>query len=218
MSDRSRIRLAAYALAVALLALAGLQTILGGQRDGEPSGKRAAVALDAAGHGHRRGPGSRPGPDGPWVHVAGAIRRPGLYHLDPGSRVAAALARAGGPSRRADLSAVNLAAPLEDGQQVLVPTRPPGAAVAAAAPARPAIAGPQPSGGGSSTATAGPPLSLSRASVEQLDTLDGIGPTLAGRIVEYGRAHGGFRSLNELQQIEGIGPKRLESLREAVRP
>ena len=217
MFDRSRIRLAAYALAVGLLGLAALQAILGG-RDSEPSGKRAAVALDAAGNGHRPGPRGRPGPDGPWVHVAGAVRRPGLYHLAAGSRVAAALARAGGPARRADLSAVNLAAPLEDGQQVLVPTRAPGAALAAGAPARPAVAGAQPSGGGSPTGTAGPLLSLSRASVEQLDALDGIGPTLAGRIVEYGRAHGGFRSLDELQQVEGIGPKRLESLRQSVRP
>jgi competence protein ComEA len=104
---------------------------------------------------------------------------------------------------------VNLAMPLHDGQQVVVPKR--GAAPTAAGPA--ATAGSAPPG-----SPPAQPISLSTATVEQLDTLDGIGPTLAGRIVQYRDAHGGFRSIDELRQVDGIGDKRFESLRKAVQP
>jgi competence protein ComEA len=123
--------------------------------------------------------------------------------LPPGSRVAVALQRAGGPIRRADLTAVNLAARLQDGQQIVVPDG--RAATAAASPG--AAAGP-----------AGATVHLSSATVEQLDGVDGIGPTLAQRIVEYRDSHGGFRSLAELAQVDGIGEKRLATLREALQP
>jgi competence protein ComEA len=142
------------------------------------------------------------------VHVAGAVRRPGLLRLPDGARVAVAVARAGGTLRQADLAAVNLAAKLEDGQQVIVPRR---GAMPGAAP--PGSAGAAPPG------SAGvPKLSLGAVTVEQLDELDGIGPTLAQRIVEYRTEHGGFRSLGELREVEGIGEKRFESLREALQP
>jgi competence protein ComEA len=121
---------------------------------------------------------------------------------------------AGGPSRRADLTGVNLAAPLVDGQQVVVPVRgraPGGGAAPSAGAASPAGA----AGGGASP---GAPISLSTATLEQLDALDGIGPTLARRILEYRDAHGGFRSVAELREVDGIGEKRFEALREAVRP
>ena len=143
------------------------------------------------------------GGEGLFVHVAGAVRRPGLFRVPAGSRVAAALARAGGPGRKADLTLVNLAARVQDGQQVVVPT-------AGAAP---------PAGiGASGAGVTGAKPSLATATVEQLEELDGIGPTLAERIVEYRDAHGGFRSLGELRDVEGIGEKRFESLREALQP
>jgi competence protein ComEA len=132
-----------------------------------------------------------------YVHVAGAVRQPGLLRLPVGTRVATAVERAGGAGPRADLSGVNLAAKLEDGQQVVVPAR--GAAVA----------------GGSATA---PKPSLGSATVDQLDQIDGIGPTLAQRIVEYRTQHGGFGSVGELRDVEGIGEKRFETLREALQP
>jgi competence protein ComEA len=138
-----------------------------------------------------------------FVHVAGAVRRPGLFRVPAGSRVAAALARAGGPGRKADLTLVNLAARVQDGQQVVVPT-------AGAAP---------PAGiGAAGAGVTGAKPSLATATVEQLEELDGIGPTLSERIVEYRDAHGGFRSLGELRDVEGIGEKRFESLREALQP
>jgi competence protein ComEA len=145
-----------------------------------------------------------------YVHVAGAVRRPGLVQVPAGSRVAEALTRAGGPTGKADLTGVNLAAQVEDGQQVVVP----------AAGAVPSTTAAPPGGAtavGGATA-AGPKPSLGSATIEQLDQIDGIGPTLAERIIEYRTENGGFGSLDELQEVEGIGEKRLETLREALQP
>lgn len=137
------------------------------------------------------------------VHVAGAVRKPGVYRIAGDGRVIQAIRLAGGPAPTADLGLVNLAAPLQDGQQVLVPRR---ATTAAGAPV--ATAG---------TATAGP-VSLSSATAEQLDTLDGIGPTLAARIVAWRGQHGGFASVDQLLDVPGIGETRLEALRGKVTP
>lgn len=131
------------------------------------------------------------------VDVSGAVRRPGVYRLASGARVLAAIRRAG-VRRGADLGGVNLAARLTDGEQVVVPGRGHGAT---AAPA---------SGGG--TAAPAAPVSINSATLEQLETLDGIGPSLAQRIIDYRTAHGGFRSLAELDQVSGIGPARLAAL------
>jgi competence protein ComEA len=139
------------------------------------------------------------------VHVAGAVRHPGVYRLRGGSRVDDALGRAGGPRARADLSALNLAAKLEDGRQVLVPVRTPAASNPAAAPGAPATGPPA------------VPLNLNTATPEQLDQLDGIGPATAQQIVDFRQAHNGFGSVEELGQVPGIGEKRLAGLREQVR-
>jgi competence protein ComEA len=149
---------------------------------------------------------ARGGADGAtlYVHVAGAVRRPGLVRVPAGARVAEAVLRAGGPGRKADLTGVNLAAQVEDGQQVVVP-----------------VAGALPGAMEPGDAAAGPvgvKPSLGSATVEQLDEIDGIGPTLAERIVEYRTENGGFGSVDELQDVDGIGEKRLETLREALQP
>jgi competence protein ComEA len=138
------------------------------------------------------------------VDVAGAVRRPGLYHLARDSRVADAIAAAGGASARADVDAVNLAAPVADGIQVLVPRRGAGASAAGHSAAGP-------------TAASGP-VDLNSATVEQLDTLPGIGPSTAAKIVAYRQAHGAFRSLSELDAIPGIGAGRLAQLKGLVVP
>jgi competence protein ComEA len=154
-----------------------------------------------------------------YVHVVGAVRRPRLMRLPEGSRVADALARAGGPGPRADLTTVNLAARLADGQQIVVPAA--GSAAGSpgsAAPPGSAAAPPGSAGPPGSAAPLGAAVHLSTATVEQLDGIDGIGPTLAQRIIEYRDGHGGFRSLAELAQVEGIGEKRLATLREALQP
>jgi len=199
-NPRSTVVIWVVAAAVAVFALVRL---LDGGREAAPP-----VRIDGAAHSAR--PTNEPEL---YVHVTGAVRRPGLLRLRAGTRVATALERAGGPTRRADLALVNLAAPLQDGQQVVVPVKgASGNAVAAGAP--PAAGAAAPADG----AAPGAKVHLSTATPEQLDGIDGIGPTLAERIVEYRDAHGGFRSLDELAEVEGIGEKRLATLRDALQP
>jgi competence protein ComEA len=134
------------------------------------------------------------------VDVAGAVRRPGLYRLAPGTRIADAVTAAGGPTAHAEVELVNLAAPLADGEQVVVPAR--GATQAA------------PGAAASPTA----PLDLNTASLEQLDGLPGIGPTTAQKILDYRQAHGAFHSREDLDAVPGIGPSRLAQLEGLVIP
>jgi competence protein ComEA len=215
-SDGSRGTLAIWVAAAVLGGIVLLHLAGSGDRSGAGSPVRIARSGGAAAAGARSGE-QREG-EGIYVHVAGAVRRPGLLRLPAGSRVAAALDQAGGPQRRADLAGVNLAAKLEDGQQVIVPVR--GAAASAGGGAMGVVgtAGAT-AGGAAPPGSAGvPKLSLGAATVEQLDQLDGIGPTLAQRIVEYRTDHGGFRSLSDLREVEGIGEKRFATLREALQP
>ena len=135
------------------------------------------------------------------VYVVGAVRRAGLVRLPEGARVADAVERAGGPTRRADLTLVNLAAPVADGQQVIVPVR---VAAGAAGPG----AGPASSG----------KVSLAGATLDQLDELPGIGPVTAQKILDWRQSHGPLRSVDDLDAIPGIGPARVEQLRDLVTP
>ena len=137
-----------------------------------------------------------------FVHVVGAVRHPGLYRLAPGSRVADAVVRAGGATRKAQLELVNLAAPIADGEQIVVPRR--GAAGVAVL-------------GGAGTAPTGP-VHLNTATLEQLDALPGVGPVTAQKILDYRQKHGAFGSVDELDAIPGIGPARLDGLRDLVAP
>ncbi len=137
------------------------------------------------------------------VHVVGAVHRPGLYRFAGRSRVADAVARAGGATHHADLALINLAAPLADGTQVVVPVKAP--------------AGSAGSSGGGATAPTGP-VHLNIATLEQLDTLPGVGPVTAQKILDYRQKHGAFSSLEELDAIPGIGPARIEQLQDAAAP
>ncbi len=190
-----------WALAAVLIVVAAVHVLGGGAGSGAAAPVQIRAPRDAPAIESKTAP-----PVGAklYVHVAGRVRRPGLYRLAPGARVASAIDLAGGPARRADLTKVNLAARLADGQQIVVPQL--GAA--------PAAAGGDASAGGST----GAKVSLASATAEQLDGLDGIGPTLAKRIVQYRDAHGGFRSVGQLRDVEGIGEKRFETLRKAVGP
>ena len=146
------------------------------------------------------------------VHVVGAVRDPGLYRLRDGSRVADAVRRAGGASARANLGGLNLAAPLVDGAQVLVPAHVP--AAASGAPAGGAGAAPLPDG----AAVPAQKLSLATATAEQLDELPGVGPVTAQKILDYRAEHGFIRSVDDLDAVPGIGPARIEQLRDLVTP
>ena len=138
------------------------------------------------------------------IDVAGAVRRPGLYRLRPGSRIDDAIAAAGGVTAKAQLDAVNLAAPVADGEQVVVPARGAVGSSAASAPA----AGSSPSA----------PLDLNTATAEQLDSLPGIGPVTAQKILDFRQQHGAFHSVAELEGVPGIGPGRLAQLKGLVIP
>jgi competence protein ComEA len=137
-----------------------------------------------------------------FVNVVGAVRRPGLYRLREGLRVATAVSRAGGATRGAQLELVNLAALVSDGEQIVVPRRGGGGAAVS-------------SGAG---AVAAGPVHLNSASLEQLDALPGVGPVTAQKILAYRQEHGAFGSVDELDAVPGIGPARLEQLRDLVAP
>jgi competence protein ComEA len=138
------------------------------------------------------------------IDVAGAVRRPGLYRLRSGSRIDDAIAAAGGATAKAQLDAVNLAAPVADGEQVVVPGR----GAVGASPASAPAAGSSPSA----------PLDLNTATAEQLDSLPGIGPVTAQKILDFRQQHGAFHSVAELEGVPGIGPGRLAQLKGLVIP
>jgi competence protein ComEA len=189
---RRRLLLAAVGALAAILLLGRFVLGAGTTTQAEPLPPPPAVAAGVTGL-----PSSRV-----VVDVVGAVRRPGLYRLRQGSRIADAVARAGGATDKADLAQVNLAAPLADGEQVVVPRR-----------GAPGVVG-----GGSSTGVPTGPVQLSTATLEQLDTLPGVGPSTAQKILDYREKHGAFSSADELDAVPGIGPKRLEQLRELVVP
>jgi len=141
------------------------------------------------------------------VHVAGEVRRPGLVRLPAGSRVADAVAAAGGTTREAEPASVNLARPLVDGEQLVVLGEGEGPAVAPAAPAAPGTGGATPSA----------PVDLNTATQSDLETLPGVGPVLAQRILDWRAEHGRFSSVGELREISGIGEATFADLEPLVR-
>ncbi|HEV2858211.1 MAG TPA: ComEA family DNA-binding protein [Solirubrobacterales bacterium] len=201
MPELSRNQVVVYAAVAVALLLAGARAIRGeGSTDasfaaGGPSGSSSSPSSSGASF-------SIGGETGDLVvDVTGAVRRPGVYRMPAGSRVNDAVARAGGAAARAELEAVNLAARLADGQQVVVPERLPGG----------------PAGSVVAAAEDGP-ISLGTATVEQLEEIDGIGPVTAADIVEFRDEHGGLSSVDQLDQVSGIGPATMEALRERLQP
>ena len=186
-----------YGLIAVVLAVMAWRSMGGGGEQGAPApAARVSRAPDV--------------PKMTLVHGAGAVRTPGVYRVGGDSRVIQAVRIAGGPTRDADLSRLNLAAPVADGQQVVIPFRPrPGAGGDGAA-----------SGAGTSGAGGGAtgPVSLSSATAADLEALDGVGPALAARIIAWRDSHGGFSSVDALDEVPGIGPARMEALRPHLTP
>jgi competence protein ComEA len=190
MPQISRERALAYVAALLLaLALAGRVAVHG---DRQATPKSAPVPLRAEAAPART----------VLVHVVGAVRKAGLYRLDDGSRVADALHAAGGAKPKADLQSINLAAPVADGQQIVVPVR-----------GRSGTVG---SGGSVPGMPPGGPVHLNTATLEELDSLPGIGPVTAQKILDYRTEHGAFASVDELDAVPGIGPARLAELKKVV--
>ncbi len=200
MPQLSRSQLAVYGAIAVVLLLVGARWIRSGEGRGEPQGgvSFASRSSDVTG-----GEGSDV-----VVHVAGEVNHPGVYRLPAGSRVTDGVRRAGGATARAATDGINLAARLSDGQQVIVPAR------------TPAVGGGTATAGASTAASAAAdgPISLGSATLEELDTIDGIGPVTAQDILDYRDQHGGISSIDELNRVSGIGPATMESLRARLQP
>ncbi len=140
------------------------------------------------------------------VHIGGAVRNPGLYYLDPSSRVADAIQCAGGPTADADLDAINLASKVTDGLKIIVPSRVNSGNELIAADSG------QPSG----TSESGGKININTASAEELEELNGIGKVLAERIVSFRETNGPFKSIEEIKKVSGIGEKKFEAIRDLI--
>jgi competence protein ComEA len=197
MPEVSRSQVALYGAVAVLLLLLGARAI----RTEGNSGSSPAASFSSSGGGGKLSLANGSGGD-VVVDVTGAVARPGVYRLPAGARVTDAVDRAGGATGTAMLEAINLAARLADGQQVVVPEKGPAGAPLAAA------------GGASEEG----PISLGTATVEQLDTIDGIGPVTAQDIVDFRERHGGLSSIDQLDEISGIGPATMEALRARLQP
>ncbi len=183
------------------------------------TGRSAAQASAAPSSGPS--PQETPGPSGQalYVHVVGAVRRPGLYRVNSGSRVADAVDAAGGLLGNAAERGLNLARPIEDGEQIVVPTQDeleanPGPIEQQNSLAAGPTAGTGGSGAGGASTT--PRVNVNTADVSALDTLPGVGPSTAQKIVAEREANGPFASADDLARVPGIGPKKLEALRDMV--
>lgn len=168
-----------------------------GESQGQDPGQNPASGLDGDPDREEAGAGDRL----LQVHIAGAVAAPGVYELAEGARAVDGVNAAGGAVPEADLDRINLAAPLQDGQQLYVPRR--GEETPSTGAGAP---GEEPPG-------AMARVNVNRAGVDALQQVPGIGPVLAARIVAYRQAHGPFQSVDELTRVQGIGPRSLENMR-----
>jgi competence protein ComEA len=146
------------------------------------------------------------------VYVCGAVKSPGVVRLPAGARVADALELAGGAGAKAELAGVNLAAHVTDGQQIVVPERGVAAAVAAGSSAGAGNAATTPGGG----LPAGTLVNINTASASELDALQGVGPSTAQKIIDYRTANGGFKTIDDIKNVSGIGDAKFAAMKDSI--
>jgi competence protein ComEA len=193
----------------------------GGEPDADGGGEGIVLAAEAsppaAGGAGTAASSAAASPSAPAqvvVDVAGAVARPGVYTLQAGARVCDALDLAGGTTAQAQTAAVNLAARLVDGQQIVIPQK---GQTPTTGPEQPGDAGGGGSAGAGTVAGApGVPVNLNTATLEQLDALSGVGPSTAQKIIDYREEHGGFRGVDELKEVSGIGDAKFAALEDQV--
>ncbi|MER5770080.1 ComEA family DNA-binding protein [Streptomyces sp. NPDC001985] len=201
LEPRTLAALAVVLVAAALLAVQHFWT-------GNPESVRAPEVVRPGVAAPERAPeAARRGSGRVVVDVSGKVRRPGVLRLPNGSRVADALRAAGGVRTGADLTGLNRARVLIDGEQVVV-----------GAPAPPSAPGADTAPPGPATVPSTGPLSLNAATADQLETLPGVGPVLARHIIDHRTQQGGFRSVEQLREVRGIGDRRFADLQPLVRP
>jgi competence protein ComEA len=201
MGSLSRSQLLVYGAVAVTLLLVGARWIRSADEPGSAAG---GVSLSPASDSSGSFGVDAQGGEDVVVYVAGAVSEPDVYRLPAGSRVNDAVQRAGGPTARAEVEGLNLAARLTDGQQIVMPS---------------SAAGPAGQVAGSGDAgTMDAPIGLGTATVEELDTIEGIGPVTAEKIIEFRDQHGGTSSVDQLDQIDGIGPATMDALRSRLQP
>jgi competence protein ComEA len=208
MASLSRSQLLVYGAVAVTLLLVGARWIRSSDRSGTAAGGVGYPSTQGSASSASGSPDDSFSLEGEGgdvvVDVTGAVANPGVYRMPAGSRVNDAVQRAGGATGKANVEGINLAARLSDGQQIVVPEK-----VAGSSPAADAAAG---------AASSEAPIGLGTATLEQLDTIEGIGPVTAQKILEFRDQHGGIASLEQLDQIDGIGPATMEALRARLQP
>ncbi len=212
----SRRQIVAYVAVAAVVAAVGVRYVVAPRAAGPAGEQPFVLSSEAPGR-----PSSSASPSAAeaspaadaLVYVCGAVRTPGVVRVPAGARVADALDLAGGPTSRAELAAVNLAAKVVDGQQILVPEK----GQAAAAPATASAAGAGSStGAGLAAAPAGGLVNINTATLEQLDALQGVGPSTAQKIIDYRTANGPFSSIDDIKNVSGIGDAKFAAMKDAI--
>ncbi len=209
----SRRHIWAYAAIAVLVVVVGVRYVVKPGVSAATSGQTLLLAPASPGTASAAANGAGVGavaasPDGDVVvYVCGAVKVPGIVRLPDGARVTDALDLAGGPSAKAELTAVNLAAKVSDGEQIVVPAR------GEAAPAAASV-----TGASGAAAAAGPatPIDINTATLEQLDALVGVGPATAQKIIDYRTANGPFKTIDDIKNVSGIGDAKFAAMKDSI--